>query len=169
MTAPVLAFRTVGLPVSQGSMSAYLRGGRAIVTDQKGPKLKPWREAVRSDAVTAAGPDWQPLAGPVRVVLLFAVRKPTSAPKRRRTWPITKSSGDVDKLARAVLDSLTQAAIIRDDSQVTDLRAVKDYPGHGSGLHVPGVLVAVYPVHDDSPATSGPIPLFTTTTTGAPS
>lgn len=159
MSAPALAFRTIGLPVAQGSMSAFVVGKRAIVTDQKGKTLKPWREALRSDAVTAAGEDWQPLAGPVKVTLLFALPKPASAPKRRRVWPVGKRSGDLDKLTRAVLDALTQAAIVRDDSQVVDLRAIKDYPGPDVALHVPGVVVAVYRVEDEMPST-GSIPLL---------
>jgi Holliday junction resolvase RusA-like endonuclease len=155
VSAPALSFRTHGLPVPQGSMSGFVRGGRAVLTDQKGPKLKPWREAVRSDAVTAAGPDWRQLLGPVKVTLLFAVRRPASAPKRRRTWPITRGS-DLDKLARAVLDAITDAGVIKDDSQVTDLRAIKDYPGPDVGLHVPGVTVAVYRVEDTPGAGHAP-------------
>ncbi len=160
MTAPALAFRTVGLPVTQGSMSAFVAGGRAIITDSKRKTLKPWREALRSDALEAAGEAWQPLAGPVKVTLLFALPKPASAPKRRRIWPVGSRSGDVDKLARAVLDAMTQAAIWRDDSQVVDLRALKDYPGQAVGMHVPGVTVAIYRVEDDMPST-GSIPILT--------
>lgn len=153
---PMLQFRVAGLPVAQGSMSAFVRGGRAIVTDQKGPKLKPWREAVRSTAVETVGP-WQPITGPVRVVLLFALPKPSSAPKRRRTWPTGKRSGDLDKLTRAVFDALTDAGVWGDDSQVVDVRVVKDYPEHVAQTS-PGVIVRLWSVEDTPPAT-GPIPL----------
>lgn len=156
----MLQFRVVGRPVTQGSMSAFIAGGRAIVTDQKGPKLKPWREAIRSTAVDAAGPAWQPLPGPVRVDLWLALPKPSSAPKRRRTWPTGKRSGDVDKLARACLDALTEAGIVRDDSQCVELRAVKDYPEHLNQLS-PGVIVRVWRVDAEvPPPVTGQIPLL---------
>lgn len=159
MTAPALQFRVAGIPVAQGSMSAFVtRGGRAIVTDQKGGKLKPWREAVRSTAVDAAGPSWQPLDCPVRVDLWFAMPKPTSAPKTRRTWPMRKP--DLDKLIRAGLDAIVQAGIVRDDARVVELRAVKDWPEHVAQMS-PGVIVRVWRVEGSAPPpSSGQIPLL---------
>jgi Holliday junction resolvase RusA-like endonuclease len=60
--------------------------------------------------------------------------KPRSAPKRRRTWPIGARSGDVDKLARSVLDSLT-GVLFHDDAQVVHLVVSKDY-GDAPGVRV---------------------------------
>jgi len=160
VSAPVLHFRVVGRPVAQGSMSAFIAGKRAVVTDQKGKTLRPWREAVRATALEAAGEAWQPLAGPVRVLLLLALPRPASAPKRRRTWPIGKRSGDGDKLTRAVLDALTDAGIWRDDSQVVDGRWIKDYPGPENGMHVPGVTVAVWAIDGPAPPSTGQMPLL---------
>ena len=169
MTAPVLAFRVTGIPVTQGSMSAFIAGGRAIVTDQKRKTLKPWREAIRSTAVEATGGeanrDWRPITGPLKVSLLFALPRPASAPKRTRTWPVKTRSGDIDKLARAVLDAMSEACIYGDDSQVVDLRAIKDFPGSAIGMHVPGVTVAVYRIEGDGP-TTGQIPIIDTTPGG---
>ena len=159
MTAPVLQFRVAGIPVPQGSMSAFVRGSRAIVTDQKGTKLKPWREAIRSTAADIIGDAWEPLDGPLRVDLWFAVPKPSSSPKRRRTWPITKR-GDVDKLARAALDALTQAGAIVDASRIVELRAVKDYPEHVQQMS-PGVIVRIWRVDPSlPPPTTGQIPVL---------
>lgn len=136
-----LKFRVAGIPVPQGSMSGYVRGGHVAITDQKTKKLKPWREAIRQDALRVAGQAWQPLEGPVRVHLEFALPKPSSAPKTRRTWPVKSRSGDIDKLTRAVFDALTDAGIWRDDSQVTDLFARKDFVGRGQVS--PGVVITI--------------------------
>lgn len=161
MTAAVLGLRVVGVPVTQGSMTGFVvktkaGGHRAIVQDQKKPKLKPWREAVRSDAVARLGEDWQAETGPLCVILRFALPRPASAPVRRRTWPIGARSGDVDKLARAILDALTDAALWRDDSQVIDLRVRKDYPGLDVAQMTPGVLINVYRVLDGAPVPETP-------------
>lgn len=122
-----LSFEVIGIPATQGSKTGYIRGGRAVVVDKDPAKLKPWREAVRSTAVEMSGPDWAPLTGPITVLLAFRMPRPKSAPKRRRTWPTGARSGDIDKLTRSILDSLTDAGIWADDAQVVDLHACKDY------------------------------------------
>ncbi len=53
---------------------------------------------------------------------------------------IVKSSGDVDKLARNLLDALTDAQVYRDDVQVISLVATK-VPAGEQG---PGVEIHVY-------------------------
>jgi Holliday junction resolvase RusA-like endonuclease len=151
--------RVVGVPITQGSKRAVLRGrglgARAGLIDNNDAKLRPWREAVRSTVVDVLGPDWQPFPGPVRVVLLFALPKPASAPKRRRTWPMGARSGDIDKLARAVLDACTDAAVWRDDAQVVELRVIKDYPGPDVEQMTPGVILSVAAVVDSSETKAG--------------
>jgi crossover junction endodeoxyribonuclease RusA len=140
----ILRARVVGIPVTQGSKRAVMRGKRAGMIDANDAKLRPWRDAVRSTVVDALGPDSTATTGPVRVVLAFALPRPASAPKTRRTWPMGARSGDVDKLARAVLDALTDAAVWHDDAQVLDLHVLKDYPGPHIEQNTPGVLIAVY-------------------------
>lgn len=148
----ILDLHVAGVPATQGSKTAIARGGRAWLIDKNPQKLKPWREAVRSDAAqhleSVHGDTWQPLTGPVSVRLLFAVPKPASAPKRRRVWPIGARSGDADKLARSVLDSLTDAGVWRDDSQVVHLDVWKDYPGPDVQQFVPGVRITVHRITD---------------------
>jgi Holliday junction resolvase RusA-like endonuclease len=150
---PLLTIEVRGTPVAQGSMSAYVRGGHAVVTDQKRSRLKPWREAVRSTAVDVAGPNWTPIPReqPLRVRIWVALPRPASAPKRRRTWPVGHQSGDVDKLARAILDALTDAGIWTDDSQVTELHITKDYPAH-LRASAPGATVCIFSVSGGTPA-----------------
>lgn len=127
----VIKMRVAGVPVTQGSKVAGVNPhtGRAFVREQGGDRLKGWRIAVNSEAQRAyeGRTPWQ---GPVMLEVRFAVPKPASAPKRRRTYPIKARSGDVDKLARAVLDALTGVAFT-DDSQVIVLIVHKDFADNG--------------------------------------
>ena len=150
MTA-LLQFHVVGVPVTQGSKKAFVTRGarpRAVVVDTNADRLRPWRDAVRETAVTAAGEAWVPLTGPVAVRALFALPRPASAPVRTRTWPTGARSGDLDKLLRAIFDALTDAAIWRDDSQAVETYVVKDYPGRSVAQTVPGVIVQINPPTD---------------------
>ena len=162
MTAPLLQFRVAGLPVTQGDHKAWKPPGApfARIADANPTKLKPWREAIRSTAVDALPDGWVPLDGPVRVVFIFAMPRPASAPKRRRTWPIKMRSGDWDKLARAASDALTDAGVWTDDARVVDGRVVKDYPGEHIAQMSPGVLIRIWTVTDEIPLSTGPIPLL---------
>lgn len=129
----------VGRPAPQGSKTRT----RYALRDANAERLKPWREAVRWSAVEAIGDDWTPMQGPLYVRATFTLPKPASAPKRRRSWPIAARSGDLDKLARAALDALTDAAVWLDDAQVTTLHARKTYPGEDRALDVPGVIIRI--------------------------
>lgn len=130
--------RVVGIPVTQGSKSAGLINGQVRMWEQRGSQLKPWRRAV-TDAVT--GRYEQPLQGPVAVSLRFLLPYPPSAPKRRRELPWKSRSFDVDKLARAVLDSLTGPVLV-DDAQVLGLYVSKAYV---EGDVLPGVWIEIVP------------------------
>lgn len=156
----VLAVHVSGTPKPQGSKRGFVVPGkdggkaRAVVVDSNKRPLRDWRGDVTAavqremQATEDLAPDgWQPLAGPLAVRLVFALPRPASAPKTRRVWPSGRV-GDVDKLARSVLDSLTDAGVWRDDAQVVDLHVVKDYPGPAVAQTVPGVLITVHRVTD---------------------
>ncbi len=140
-----ISFSCAGLPATQGSKRAFVVKGRAVLTEAGGEKHRSWREAVAAEArQVMVRCDLQPLAGPVVVVIDFLLPKPASAPKRRASWPIGARSGDIDKLCRSILDSLT-SVVFGDDSQVVHLVAGKLYAEDGwTGVRVKvGVVVDV--------------------------
>jgi Holliday junction resolvase RusA-like endonuclease len=156
---PHITISVTGDPIPQGSKTAN-RYGR--MWDDNAAKLKPWRGVVRAAALAAlqsraiaqyGGVGQVPflkLAGPVRVEVTFTLKKPASAPKRRRTWPAKQRSGDVDKLTRAIFDSLTDAGVWGDDAQVVEVLARKTYPlDHPDALDKPGALIRIWPMNGD--------------------
>jgi len=161
---PDLDFTVHGTPAGQGQVSFLGRGRPAIHTNQK--TLKPWRQAIIDAALKATGRhqyiEWGALSEcavcrtpkrehallvgvPVAADITLTVPKPKSAPKTRRTWPITRFSTDIDHHARAVLDSLSAAGVFGDDSQVVELTIRKVYPGeHPQALDGPGAHIRIW-------------------------
>lgn len=144
-----ISFAVVGVPITQGSKSAAVINGQARMFEQRSTKLKPWRKLV---AERAAGRLEVPFSGPVTVFLGFRLPYPSSGPKRRRILPWKSRSFDVDKLARAVLDSLT-GPIFVDDGQVLGLVVQKDYAPDGTE---PGVWIEVTPFLEVDPESEIP-------------
>lgn len=127
MTA--VTFFVAGIPIPQGSKTAYVVKGRAVLADANAKKLKPWRKEITRVA-RAAWLDRDQLAGAVRVLTVFVFERPKSV-KRRLPWV----KPDADKLARAVLDGVTDAGLWKDDCQVVRLVVEKVY-GAAPGVHV---------------------------------
>lgn len=116
-----VGFYAHGAPKPQGSKRAFVHNGRAVMTESNKAGHRDWRATVTAAALDAMD-GHQLLGGPLRVRLVFALPRPKSHPKTRRTWPIARP--DIDKLTRAVLDSCTHV-VWRDDSQVVDLHVAK--------------------------------------------
>lgn len=125
-------------PVTQGSKVPFISRstGRPGMKEQLGADLKTWREAVKTAAreaieahqTASALEVLYPLTSPVVLGVTFTLYKPSSAPKRRPTWPMGKKN-DVDKLLRSTLDALTAAGVWTDDGQVVEVtRLGKFYP-----------------------------------------
>lgn len=150
---PILDFAVYGKPEQQGSVKSWGKGRYADTNDKN---LRPWRADVSVaavDAIRALGNDSGvpagdaepafPLGGPLAVVCEFTVRKPTTAPKSRVTYPDKRP--DLDKYLRAVLDALSAAGVYRDDGQVVRVQATKTFPDQDQwSLHIPGVRILVY-------------------------
>ena len=126
-----------GKPAPQGSKRHVGNG----VMLESSAKVKPWREAVKSAALQVRG---DRLEGAVEVAVCFTFDKPKSAPKRRRTWPVTRSSGDVDKLLRSTFDALTDAGVFKDDSQIVHVSAWKAFTDDDNApMNTPGAVIRV--------------------------
>ena len=122
-----LTFVAYGTPRPQGSAKAFVRGNRAFITSDN-PKLKPYRHTLTQVALeelrrnVPEGPLCSRGVG-VEVSIVWHIAKPKS--KAKRVTHIT-TKPDTDKLARAVLDSLTGVGY-EDDAQVVSLYARKLY------------------------------------------
>lgn len=135
-----IQFNVRGIPVPQGALKIGVVNGHGHLFNRSSGTLAAWRHAVAAAAQPHAPKAlWE---GPVTVALTFRLQKPKSARewigrgKQRHRVPLSPAKRpDVDKLVRAVLDSLT-GVIFEDDAQVVGLWAEKVYD-------VPGVLVTV--------------------------
>jgi crossover junction endodeoxyribonuclease RusA len=107
-----------GDPASQGSHSVI--NGRIVQVNSA--KHKRWRNAVVFAALDLIGEDWVPIDEPVELSVIFYLPRPKTA---TREFPAVMP--DLDKLIRAVGDSLTTAGIISDDSRIIAIHAQKLY------------------------------------------
>ena len=132
----VVRFEVAGDPVPQGSMRAFARQGRAVVTHSAPARLAGWRHAI-GWAAREAQRGGGLLSGAVAVRATFRLQRPGSVPPRKRAHPAVRP--DLDKLARSLLDAIT-GVVIADDAQVCRLEVVKVYC---SPAEAPGASVEV--------------------------
>jgi len=132
-----------GIPQPQGSKTAYVVNGRAVIaegTPKSRKKLKAWRAAVRAVGesfwLSLSGPAM--FCGPVIVTTEFRVVRPKSV---KRAMPTIKP--DLDHYIRSVGDALT-GVIWDDDSQIVEIRARKVYSPN------PGATIIVTPYVADA-------------------
>lgn len=135
-----VVFTVVGLPQPQGSSRAIMApGARFPRIFSANPKLKAWRRDVSNAARLAHR--GAPIVGPVRVVAEFYLQRPKSL--RADRSHVTKP--DTDKLLRGIGDSLS-GIVIRDDSQVTQIKGSKFYAAVGES---PRAVIAVTPLTEE--------------------
>lgn len=129
----LLAIKIDGDPKPQGSKSVTMRSGKPVLYEASG-KLSAWRQKVAAAARWVwSGREPIPADTPVTVELRFTL--PAGAVHAEGDPHIYRP--DLDKLIRAVLDSLTTAGVLSDDAQVQKLHAVKEYSNQ------PGVQIKV--------------------------
>lgn len=137
-----LTCNVIGLPVSQGSLVA--RGFGPGLRYQNDASLKLWRHMVISEVRAARPEGWNQRAA-VSCTMTFRFPRNKghfnrhgallpSAPTYKATKP------DLDKCARAVFDSIEQAGLILNDSQIISVNASKRWALADEG---PGVLLTI--------------------------
>jgi crossover junction endodeoxyribonuclease RusA len=167
-----LTFGVLGRARPQGSKRA-VGPGRMI---EQSKHVGPWRDQVAGAAHLAAREAHWPLSyrGPVevRITVLFARPASSQAPFPGQPY------GDVDKLARSLLDALSGrsgraastrgprgarlAPVIADDTQVVELHATK---GYGSRDEVVITVTPVLPHHPQKHGHQEPLAVDTTPST----
>jgi crossover junction endodeoxyribonuclease RusA len=121
-----ISFVAIGTPVPKGSMKAFMRPGmRFPIVTHDNEKTRPWASTVQNAAIIALNYATSiPFeSGPVSVDVDFYLPRPKTLPKKVTAHC---KKPDVDKLLRAILDSL-KGVIWTDDSQVVDIHGVKHY------------------------------------------
>jgi Holliday junction resolvase RusA-like endonuclease len=113
-----VSLSVVGDPASQGSHA--IMQGRIVQVNSK--KHKAWRNAITQTALATLPADWQPIDEPCELFVNFYMPKPASV---KRSLPTV--SPDLDKLIRAVGDSLTDSGVVVDDSRIVRISARKLY------------------------------------------
>ena len=155
-----------GRPATKGSLKCVgRRGKRAHVLVEDHATSDPWRRTVvgwltRKGPSTPARPG-QPLGVEVTLTLPrpqahFRTKggKPSGElkPQHVDAYPVGHNTGDVDKLARLILDAMQDADLMPDDAAVCELTTRKAYtqpidaPDALDRLPYPGVRLRLYPL-----------------------
>lgn len=139
MSNPLLDVWIPGRPRPQGSMKTFMAGGHAHARHTDSTLSH------RAHVISTLAENWgrDPLTGPVRVSVVFTFARPKSHYGTGRNADRLKDAApefhtqpaDVDKLSRLLLDSLEMAGVVRNDSQVWTLDAVKAW-GRDDWTHV---------------------------------
>lgn len=138
-----MTFFVPGKPRPQGS-KRWLPNG--AMKEAGAENLRPWRSSVTYEAqreMRRSG--LSKIEGPAFVIVDFCFQRPKShfgtgrnAGALKKDVPFFYSSQpDIDKLERAILDSMTDAGVWGDDAQVATLHATKIY------ADLPGVRIEV--------------------------
>lgn len=110
----------VGTPVPQGSKSARVIGKRAVMFDAN-KHLRAWRKKMEKEFSLSFSDD--PLDGPLSLCVDFYFNPPKA--RKGERWHSVKP--DLDKLVRAVCDSLESSNVIKNDSRIFKVEASKIY------------------------------------------
>jgi Holliday junction resolvase RusA-like endonuclease len=113
-----VSLSVTGNPASQGSHAIMY--GRIVQVNSS--KHKAWRKAIVQEAIASLPDDWQPIDEPCELIVNFYLPKPKTVDRQ-----LPSVSPDLDKLIRAVGDSLTDSGVVTDDSRIVRISARKLY------------------------------------------
>lgn len=142
----IIEIRVIGVPYPQGSKSAFVRGGRAVLAEGSSLKGRAGHAAWRQ-AVATATRDWlgenprSVISEPVTVGMDFFFPSVASDPYRTRHT----TKPDLDKIIRSVFDALVDGGLLKDDAIVYNLVATKRYATD----HPPGCLITLTTAGED--------------------
>jgi Holliday junction resolvase RusA-like endonuclease len=125
-----VSLSVTGDPASQGSHA--IMHGRIVQVNSS--KHKAWRKAIVQEAIANLPNDWQPIDEPCELIVNFYLPKPKTVDRQ-----LPSVSPDLDKLIRAVGDSLTDSGVVIDDSRIVRISARKLY---AEGIQ-PGATIQV--------------------------
>jgi len=134
------SFEVLGDPVPQGSMTAFIAGGKARVAHKAPKGLQAFRADCRNAAAQAGV---TVIEGPVRLRAVFVLERPQSHRGTGKNAGMLKASApeyhtgqrpDGDKILRSLFDALT-GVCFRDDGQVCVASFVKRYVREGEAPH----------------------------------
>ena len=142
-----LRFEVFGRCAPQGSKryvgGSKAQGGRFIEASKY---LPAWRKIVTEAAIYLIyEQNWQMVEMPVSLKVDFYLERPSTIPFSKRPCPI--KAPDLDKLVRAVCDSLTDAKAWTDDALVVELVASKKY----ADQRKPGAEISISTIDFDGP------------------
>lgn len=110
-----ITFFASGTPKAQPRVKAYVRGKRAGVYTPD--TANEWKKIVGLSAKMGT----QKFEGPISVTMDFFMPRPKTV--KKGIWHAQKP--DIDNMAKAVLDALTDAGVLADDCIVVTLRLSK--------------------------------------------
>ena len=125
-----VSLSVTGDPASQGSHA--IMHGRIVQVNSS--KHKAWRKAIVQEAIATLPDDWVPIDQPCELIVNFYLPKPKTVNRQ-----LPSVSPDLDKLIRAVGDSLTDSGVVVDDSRIVRISARKLY---AEGI-APGATIQV--------------------------
>lgn len=149
-----LAFTIFGDPVPKGSLKCVGRAGQHRIVEDN-PRTRSWRRTIAEGVEGVGTAD---VHQPVGVEITSTLPRPahhfgvTGIRSNAPIWPTNLRTGDVDKLARLVLDALVDSGLLVDDAQVVEVVSRKSFPKPEATpylpdvLDCPGVIVRVYPM-----------------------
>lgn len=150
---PLAVVEVLGHPKGQPRPRAFSRNGRAAVYDAG--TAEGWKSCVAAAAMPLAG---QKVKDPLSITLTFFLPRPKShlatSGQLKKSAPryLCVKKPDVDNLAKAVLDCLTEIGAWQDDDQVAELiiRKYWESDHNGKQTNPPGCIIRIATLNETS-------------------